>query len=246
MDARLRRIADYLLAQHDAEAIKPAAVDPDLLPHLFWLDIERDPAEASVRLRIRLVGTSIDRIFRRPLKGRYLEEFIHGPRGDSVIESFHHCAKTREPIWMTQIVHLKERMPRFVEIRLVPVQPPQSRVAISHDGGEWLVDLMGKGGGEFAHRCQPRHSGKVCLGVSQRFLGAPALGYVHDRADKFDLAGLCEVGLAHTHQVLDRTVGRSDPILMLEPASFAHGPVEGLLEQGPIFFVNPLHNRGVG
>jgi len=123
MDSRLRRIADFLLAQHDAEAIKPAAVDPDLLPHLFWLDIERDPTEANVRLRIRLVGTSIDRIFQRPLKGHYIEEFIHGPRGDRVIESFHHCANTHESIWMTQIVHLKDRMPRFVEGVVVYVAP---------------------------------------------------------------------------------------------------------------------------
>ena len=81
MDARLRRIADYLLAQPDAAAITPAAVDADLLPHLFWLDIERDVPGHELRLRIRLVGTAIDRIFRRPLRGRHLEEFIHGPRG---------------------------------------------------------------------------------------------------------------------------------------------------------------------
>ena len=123
MDVRLRRIADYLLAQRDAEEIKPAAVDADLLPHLFWLDVERNVDGQELRLRIRLVGTSIDRIFRRPLKGRYLEEFIHGPRGDRVIESFHHCAKTKEPIWMTQIVHLKDRMPRFVEGVVVHVAP---------------------------------------------------------------------------------------------------------------------------
>ena len=68
MDARLRRIADYLLAQPDAAAIAPAAVDTDLLPHLFWLDIERNGAGQDLRLRIRLVGTAIDKIFRRPLK----------------------------------------------------------------------------------------------------------------------------------------------------------------------------------
>jgi hypothetical protein len=123
MDARLRRIADYLLAQPDAAAIAPAAFDTDLLPHLFWLDIERNGAGQDLRLRIRLVGTAIDRIFSRPLKGRYLEEFIHGPRGDSVIGAFHHCANTKEPIWMTQIVHVKNRLPRFVEGVVIHVTP---------------------------------------------------------------------------------------------------------------------------
>jgi hypothetical protein len=120
MDSRLRGIADYLLAQPDASTVDPALIAPQLLPHLFILDIERD---ANVRLRIRLVGTTLDEVFRQPLAGHLLEEFIHGPRGADVIASFHHCARTREPIWMRQIVQMKDREPRVVEgvaVYLVP------------------------------------------------------------------------------------------------------------------------------
>lgn len=120
MDSCLRGIADYLLAQKNASTVDPALIEPRCLPHVYIVDIERD---TNLRLRIRLAGTALDHVFRRPLVGQLLEEFIHGPRGADVIASFHHCARTREPIWMRQIVHLKDRAPRFVEgvaVYLVP------------------------------------------------------------------------------------------------------------------------------
>ena len=120
MDSSLRGIADYLLAQNDSSTVDPVAIGPHLLPHVYILDVERD---TNVRLRIRLTGTALDQIFRRPLVGHLLEEFIHGPRGGDVIAAFHHCARSREPIWMRQIVHLKERAPRFVEGVAVFLEP---------------------------------------------------------------------------------------------------------------------------
>jgi hypothetical protein len=115
MDARLRRIADHLMALKDSRAFNPASVDPKLLPHMFVLDIERDSVERGLRLRIRLTGTAMDLSFRRPLRGHFLEDYIHGPRGGDVITGFHHCARTGEPLWMRQIVRIPQRMPRFVE-----------------------------------------------------------------------------------------------------------------------------------
>jgi hypothetical protein len=112
VDSILRGIADYLLAQDNSSTVDPAAIGPQLLPYVYILDVGRD---ADVRLRIRLTGTAIDHVFRRPLVGRMLEDFIHGPRGGDVIASFHHCARTREPLWMRQIVQLRDRAPRFVE-----------------------------------------------------------------------------------------------------------------------------------
>jgi len=121
MDTRLRDISDYFLAQKDWSEIDPASIAPKLLPLLFILDIER--SGSGTELRIRLIGTAIDGVFRRPLKGHLLEEFIHGPRGKQVIESFHHCADAREPIWMRQVVPLKDGPPRFVEGVAVYVPP---------------------------------------------------------------------------------------------------------------------------
>jgi hypothetical protein len=115
MDERLDKIARYFLSRRHAGEFNPATVGVKLLPYLFVLDVERNSAQEVSGLSIRLVGTEIDRVFRKPLKGRKLEEFIHGPRGANVISTFHHCAKTHEPVWMRQVVRLQNRPPRFVE-----------------------------------------------------------------------------------------------------------------------------------
>ena len=123
IDPRLRQIADHLLTLGDSAAFSPASVGAKLLPHLFVLDIERDTAKRTTSLRIRLVGTALDDVFHRPLCGHMLEEFIHGPRGKDVIASFHHCADTGQHIWMRQIVHNREKAPRFVEGVAIYLKP---------------------------------------------------------------------------------------------------------------------------
>jgi hypothetical protein len=123
MDIRLRQIADHLMALRDSAAFKPTSIVAKLLPHLFILDIERDTAKGTPSLRIRLIGTAIDDVFRRPLKGHALEEYIHGPRGNEVIASFHHCANTHEPLWMRQVAHIRDRAPRFVEGVAIYLKP---------------------------------------------------------------------------------------------------------------------------
>ena len=123
MDLRLRQIADHLLTLNDSAAFNPASIGVKLLPHLFVLDIERDVSKRVCQLRIRLVGTAIDNVFRRPLQGHALEEYIHGPRGNEVIASFHHCADTHESLWMRQVVHIRDRAPRFVEGVAIYLKP---------------------------------------------------------------------------------------------------------------------------
>ena len=120
MDSILRRLADYLLAQNDSSTVDPVAIGPQLLPYVYILEVERD---AEIRLRIRLTGTALDTAFRRPLVGQFLEDFVHGPRGDDVIAAFHHCVRTHEPLWLRQVAQLKERAPRFVEGVAVYLEP---------------------------------------------------------------------------------------------------------------------------
>lgn len=113
MDHRLRRLSEQLGTKRRVAEFSPSSVDPDLLPHLFVLDIE--PSANSVRLKIRLVGTALDQAFQRQLQGHYLEEYIHGPRGADVLDSFHQCAMSRQPTWMRQVVRIRDHLPRFVE-----------------------------------------------------------------------------------------------------------------------------------
>jgi hypothetical protein len=90
---------------------------------LFVLEIERTPLGAVSALRVRLVGTALDRAFGRPLTGEALESFIHGPHSERVLKSFHHCAITREPVWMRQLVYMRERYARSVEGVVVYLEP---------------------------------------------------------------------------------------------------------------------------
>ncbi len=113
MDLRLRRLAEHFRTRNRVADFSAAAVAPDLLPHLFVLDIE--PGQNPIRLRVRLVGTALDQAFQRPLAGRHLEDFIHGPRGKDVVDGFHRCVISHEPTWMRQVVRIRERLPRFVE-----------------------------------------------------------------------------------------------------------------------------------
>jgi hypothetical protein len=115
MDERLEKIAFYLSARTRVAEFSPASIGVKLLPHLFVLDIVRNSAKELAALRIRLVGTELDRIFRRPLKDHALEEFIHGRYGADVIATFHHSANTREPVWMRQTVSIHDGPRRFVE-----------------------------------------------------------------------------------------------------------------------------------
>jgi len=123
MDSRLRQLADDLFEHSHRGVINPGTIGAGLLPHVFMLDIETDAATQKIRLRIRLTGTSVDRIFNRPICGHLLEEYVHGPRGDQVLAGFHHCARTREAVWMRQVAHFEGRAARFIEGIAVHVVP---------------------------------------------------------------------------------------------------------------------------
>lgn len=110
MDWRLRALADYFLSRDSAAGVLPGAIDAKLLPHIFVLGIEAGP-----RLRVRLAGTAFDTAFRPGLAGCYMEDFMHGPRGADVLRGFHDCATLHTPVWMREIVRIRDKAPRFVE-----------------------------------------------------------------------------------------------------------------------------------
>jgi hypothetical protein len=149
MDPRLREISIYLLAQRSAADVQPSLLDRALLPHLFVLDIIRgDP----LRLRVRLAGTALDRAFGRTVTDRFMDEFLHGPRSRDVLAMFQNCAKTRAPVWMRQVVRVKDALPRFVEG--VAVFLPEDRI------------YGGLAFGEVALRGSPQDFESVPLGAA--------------------------------------------------------------------------------
>lgn len=110
MDSRLSALAGYFLSRAAAADVLPSAIDAKLLPHVFVLEVEAGP-----RLRVRLAGTALDNAFHPGLVGCYMEDFIHGPRGEEVLRAFHDCATSHAPVWMRQVVRIKNKVPRFVE-----------------------------------------------------------------------------------------------------------------------------------
>ncbi len=78
----VRELYDYWLSVHPPlglpgrQHVDPAAI-PRLLPHVFMVDVCRDP----LRFRYRLVGTEYVRLMGSDLTGRYLDEVHPGFHG---------------------------------------------------------------------------------------------------------------------------------------------------------------------
>jgi hypothetical protein len=119
----LQRIAGHMSLRRTKADVDALDIDADLLPHFYILQIERGSSGASPRLRVRLSGTALDRAFGRGVGGKYMEEFLHGPRSADVLNGFHSCAKTHNPLWMRQVVEFANRPPRYVEGVAFYVEP---------------------------------------------------------------------------------------------------------------------------
>ena len=132
MHEKLVRVAAYLKTLEASIEFEPKKLG-NLLPHVFVLEIEA--GEGDPKLRVRLTGSELDRAFGRLLKGSYLDAFIHGPRGGEVLDGFRHCAKTREALWMRQVVHIEDKAPRSVEGVLVHLSPSRIYGALIFGAG---------------------------------------------------------------------------------------------------------------
>ncbi len=122
MHPLLKELAKTLLDTPDWSTFNPME-HPSKLPQMYILEIEPGDDILPLHLRVRLTGTSLDRMFGKATAGRYLHEFIHGPRGDDVMRAFIRSALDQTPIWMRQIVTFPEKAARFVEGIVVPVAP---------------------------------------------------------------------------------------------------------------------------
>ena len=115
LNRTLMRIADHMVDRKRRSAIDPTQIAADLLPHLFMIDVRWEAESPTPRLQIRLTGTALDQAFGRALKGRFMEEFMHGPRSADVLDTFRTCATDHAPVWMRQIVEIREKPTRYVE-----------------------------------------------------------------------------------------------------------------------------------
>lgn len=134
MNKAIARISEYLSTCATSADFKPMAI-ASALPHVFIIELEPKHGAAKPRLRVKLIGTALEKAFGRPLVGEYLEAFIHGPRGDDVVKGFYECAATHEPVWMRQVVRMRDGGPRFVEGVLHYLAPERIYGGLAM--GEW-------------------------------------------------------------------------------------------------------------
>jgi hypothetical protein len=114
MNPILREIADFMSNHNSGSAIDPLSVRPSLLPYLYILEAQKDDS-GRPHLRVRLTGTALDRAFGRSLRGRHMEDFLHGPSSREVLAGFHACARDHAPLWMRQVVEIRDGPARYVE-----------------------------------------------------------------------------------------------------------------------------------
>ncbi len=115
IDPRLRRIAEYFMARNHRDDVDPVELGAALLPMVYVLRLERPASDGAIRMRIGLVGTALDASFDRPLRGRYMDEFLHGPRAEDVMAAYQQCETTRRPFWMRHVGSFRNGHHRFVE-----------------------------------------------------------------------------------------------------------------------------------
>ena len=115
IDPRLCFLADYFMSLGHRREVDPAAIGTVLLPMVYMLRLEPQEGKSVRRMRVGLTGTMIDEAMNRPLRNRYLDDFIHGPRGADVLAAYLDCATTHTPFWMRQVGIYREGKRRFVE-----------------------------------------------------------------------------------------------------------------------------------
>jgi len=66
---------------------------------------------------------------------------------------------------------LRQRFPNFFQVGSTCGQKADTGIGVVDHGGERLIDLMGDGGGQFAHGRQPGHVSEIRLRLAQRCFG---------------------------------------------------------------------------
>lgn len=98
---KVRALIDYWLSIRPGDRLPgrqhldPLDI-PALLPNLWLVDVERGPA---LRLRYRLIGTSVARAFDHDSTGEYFDETHPQSRDGQIRIYMHDVIRTRLPAW---------------------------------------------------------------------------------------------------------------------------------------------------
>lgn len=106
-----------------------AADIPTLLPNIWVIEIERHPDPTQRRLRVRLAGTQVERIYGRSLGGLYLEELDWGIYSARIFHSLARMADDGIGHFLDAAAMIQPRLSRRVRRLGFPLSDDQIRVS---------------------------------------------------------------------------------------------------------------------
>ncbi len=133
-DPRFGRLLTHLAAKRRdrrwaARADIDAADIPTLLPNIWVIEIEPHADPTERRLRVRLAGTQVERIYGRSLTGSYLEELDWGVYSTRIFHSLNRMADDGIGHFLDAAAMIQPRLSRRVRRLGLPLSDDQTRVS---------------------------------------------------------------------------------------------------------------------
>ncbi|MBK8160166.1 MAG: PAS domain-containing protein [Rhodospirillaceae bacterium] len=103
---------------------------PMLLPNVWIIEvIPRPSGSEAARLRVRLAGTQVERIYGRSLAGEYLENLDWGHHSGRIFESLNRMADLGHGHFLDASAHIQPRLSRRVRRLGLALSDDQTRVS---------------------------------------------------------------------------------------------------------------------
>lgn len=134
-DPKFGSLLDYIAAKRRGRRwVARAEIDasdiPRLIPNLWMIEIEPRPAgDARPRLRVRLAGTQVERIYGRSLAGEFLENMAWGTHSARIFASLNRMADDGLGHYLDVSALIQPRLSRRVRRLGLPLSDDQARVS---------------------------------------------------------------------------------------------------------------------
>jgi hypothetical protein len=102
---------------------------PTLLANIWIIEIEPQHDDSQPRLRVRLAGTQIERIYGRSLTGAYLESLDWGTHSARIFHSLGRMADQGDGHFLDASAQIQPRVSRRVRRLGLPLSADQQRVS---------------------------------------------------------------------------------------------------------------------
>jgi len=106
-----------------------------ILPHVMLTDVLADG-----RLRFRLVGTEVERLFGRRMTGEYVHDLLLGAYGRNVLTLYQRTISDRRPVFSRDVVHTQSGAQMISERVMLPLSNDGAIVNMVMTGQTYRFD----------------------------------------------------------------------------------------------------------